>query len=236
VSEFLNSTTAWNSGLVFVNDWIHYLFKTYRIDSTCVSIYGDCFGGNLGFWYMAAYPKVISSAALFCINGGNSEGGNWDLTKACSVKDIPIRCYNASGDPYAPWQNAQHAVNVIDSCAGGGKAEFIKVNDSRHEIYDYIDTTSSLYTWFLSNRRPASPTSVGQMPRKRLLMSNPMSLDTRLTAGDQIEAIDINGKLVMKSQEINTTANQVLSRLSRGLFLVRMRNQGKASAKVVVLK
>ena len=26
---------------------------------------------------------------------------------------------------------------MIDSCAGGGKAEFIKVNDSRHEIYDY---------------------------------------------------------------------------------------------------
>jgi hypothetical protein len=234
VSEFLNSTTGWNTGLAFVNDWIHYLFKTYRIDSTCASIYGDCWGGNLGYWYMAAYPKVISSAALFCINGGNSEGGTWDLTKACSVKDIPIRCYNASGDPYAPWQNAQHAVNVIDSCAGGGKAEFIKVNDSRHEIYDYIDTTSSLYTWFLSNRRPPSSTSITPVSECRRQASHALNLDTRMKAGDHVEVIDVNGKLVLQSREIGIMVHQILSHLNRGLYLVRLHSRGSASARIVV--
>jgi hypothetical protein len=233
VSPYLKET-AFPSQVVLVKNWIKYLFRTYRIDSTCVSYYGTCWGGNFGYSFSTAYPDIPSGEVLFDINGQNSPGGTLDLTKACALKNIPMKMYSASGDVYANWHNSQAVVNKIDSCTGGGKAAFILLNSTVHEIYNFVDTTTALYDWMLASRR--TPTS--SLPRFVCRRNTKTSLDlnSKLSHDDYMEVIDVNGRLLYKLRGTGLNAIREIPQLSRGMYLVRITTKSESFARIYLAK
>jgi hypothetical protein len=231
VSPFLRET-AFPSQDVLVRDWIKYLFKTYRIDSTCVSYYGTCWGGNFGYSFSTAYPDIPSGLVLFDINGRNSPGGTLDLSKACTLRSIPTKVYSASGDVYAPWQNAKAVVDRIDSCSGGGHAEFVLVNSTLHEIYNYIDTTTALYDWMFANRKTPTSATPGYADRR-----NAQSLlNLKLSHNDRMEIIDVNGQVLCTLRGTGSGAIQSIPSLPRGMYLVRMTSGARSFARIYLAR
>jgi hypothetical protein len=233
VSPYLKET-AFTSQCVLVKNWIKYLFKTYRIDSTCVSYYGTCWGGNFGYSFSTAYPEIPSAAVLFDINGKNSPGGTLDLTKACTVKNIPIKVYSASGDVYANWHDAQAVVNRIDSCSGGGKTEFILLNSTVHEIYNFVDTTTALYDWMLASRKNPTAVMPGYIDHGKSKSS--LDLNVKLSYHDHMDIIDVNGRLLYKVRGTGLSAIREIPKMNRGMYLVRITIKNESFARIYLAK
>jgi hypothetical protein len=221
VSPFLH-TSPYPARFTEFHAWIKWLYKTYKIDSTCVSFYGTCWGGNATYSYLTLHPEIASAAYLFAINDGWSwQGGGLDLTKACQLKNIAIKVLRGTEDCCTPLAKCKAAADAIHAC-GGGKDTFIQI-PGPHEIYNFMDTISGMYDWFLLQKTTLATSVAPGIENSRHQHTNrSMDLDVMMTETERIEVVNINGKIVYQSKGNGLQARRMIPQLGRGLYLVKI--------------
>jgi hypothetical protein len=230
-------STSFPGKAPFVKDWIHYLYNTYRIDTTCVSFWGPCWGANFAWSLSTMYPRLASSEILFAVNDRWSAGGTLDLTKACTVSGIPMRLYTASGDTYTKWQDSKSLADAMNACTGPDLAQFTEVNYYAHEVYDWMDTIPELYTYFLSNHKSGA-TAIGEYAHGKIdgvAPGYPACFANRIVGNNEtIDVIDMSGRHIFGGRGNGGTLRQSVPGLSRGIYLVRISGAGEPVAKVIL--
>jgi hypothetical protein len=229
VSPFLHNSN-YPANYVPLHNWIKYLYKTYKIDSTCVSFYGTCWGGNTSWGYFLLHPEIPSAAYLFAIN--DMWSATLDLTKACLLKNVGIRIARGLSDCCTPRLNCKAAYDAVHAC-GGGNDSFIEI-PGPHEIYNFMDTISGMYDWFLTRKTTPSTSTEVQPQAIQQNVQNAMSFETRLSRNDWMEVIDVNGKLVFKSTGSGLTVNQMIPKINRGMYLVRFQHANQTQARIFI--
>jgi hypothetical protein len=215
-----------------MNALFRYLGRTLKVDTTRIDLFGTCAGGNIGYTYATKYPDLPASIVFFAINDGWSFP--FDLTKACTIKNIPAKIYNADGDPYTPFAKCQSVVTTINACSGGGKAEFVLVHDNIHEIWRYVDTTKALYDWMLLQHKGATDVSHPAMhPRAT---SSPELLRSGALENAGVQIIAIDGKRINSRMINQSPAGQSFARPANGVYYICPTNGSRTTSRITLIR
>jgi hypothetical protein len=218
--------SGYPAGFVPYDLWLKQIVAKLRIDPASVHFYGTCWGGNFAYSYGLMHPEMPASMTIFAVNDGWSwQGGGLDLTRACYVKDIPIRLYNASGDPYSPWRNCEAVATAINACDGGGKAEFTLIDHDRHEIYNFMDEWPEIYDWMLAQRAPTAAVS-------RPNGHTAGSVSAGIAPDDRVEIVGLNGQVLARCSGREYRSQS----LGRGVHVVRVAHRGEVLPRAFVTK
>jgi hypothetical protein len=217
------------------SDRLHSLFanitKSFKIDTTAISMMGYCFGAGVSYTYSAAYPSF--PAHLVLIAGNDNWASTFNLTNACKLKNISMRQYASHNCTCNDSQTAEAAYLSISAC-GTHNDSITFTPSSNHEVWywDGIDTTTSLYNWMLTPRNPTAAQMTIEQPRAKASLG----LETRLTPQDQMEIIDVNGQRLYRFSGNGSQAGKMIPPLSRGMYLVRITRGDESSARIFLSK
>jgi hypothetical protein len=197
------------------------IIERFKIDTTRISMMGDCAGGGVVWTVAAAYPKFPAAIVAMAFND------NWcstvDLTKACNLKNVPTRLYVDS-------LNSSDRVvmlpvhNAMQQCGATNESlTYTYVNT--HEIWAWagLDTMKSMYDWMLAQQTSGSTAlKSSDNPKIRIPANN-------VRPGDRIEIVGLNGRLLFTSTGVDAKAKGLLSMAGRGVRVVRIVRAGQTA-------
>jgi hypothetical protein len=208
--------------------FINYMKRHIKIDSTQISFMGTCWGSGVLYNLATIYPKLPSCMVL--MDGNDTWASTYNAANACKLVNIPIKLLAASpGDENdSLFMTAAH--NVIQAC-GPNKETLTYFACKMHEMWGVpsacggvgIDTMKLIYDWMLTNRVATAVSPNVNDNHNAALSARSL---TNLSTGDRIEVIGLNGQILLVSHGAADAVqiNRMLSRLGRGVHMVRVYN------------
>jgi pimeloyl-ACP methyl ester carboxylesterase len=134
---------AWEpkSIAAFVED----LASRYNIDRDRTYLIGHSMGGY-GVWHTAAvHPELFAAIVPIC--------GGGDPERAEALGDLPIWAFHGEHDEVVPVTESERMIDAIR--VAGGEPRLTALPEAGHGICDDVCRRDDLWTWLLSNQRPA---------------------------------------------------------------------------------
>jgi hypothetical protein len=221
--EMVNSRTG---KPVLLHSLLDYVVKQAKIDTTRITMMGYVYGSGICYTYAAAYPKGVSHLVLMA--GNDNWSSTFDLTKACALKNIPIRQYADSLCAEGPYAKA--AYDAIMAC-GGRNDSLAYTHTTLDEVWHYggYDTLSTMYDWMLSGN------STLVAPEINADKINPMTFDN-VPGKAQTEVVDLNGKVLMRFTGNESSTHRFAHNRGAEIFLVRTSRDGRFATRVMISK
>jgi hypothetical protein len=241
----VNNTNFWG----YCDPWLkHVLGPSLRIDTMRIHAMGYCYGAGVLYKLFVKYPNIPASMSLF--SPGDPQGAcilDTGSAKACLFKDMPMQWFHNTGDPYSPYQVSQTTVNAIKAC-GNTKIIFTLGTSTIHESWGRPgsgwptpDTVKAYYDWMLAQKKSGA-TSVASNPASNKAEAvgtkelPQQLLSTRLGSGDRMEIAGIDGKQVYRCNGSGLTVQQMLPRLSKQVYLVRLTTGKESVSRLLMAK
>lgn len=124
------------------------------VDPDRVYLTGFSLGGY-GTWHLATlHPRRFAAIAPIC------GGGDWIYgypERVCALKGLPVWAFHGARDPLVPLSESSKMVEALQAC--GGNVRFTIYPDAEHDSWTRTYDDPTLYTWFLSHRRPRNRAS-----------------------------------------------------------------------------
>jgi poly(3-hydroxybutyrate) depolymerase len=130
----------------YIDEVVNHVVANYRVDQSRIYITGLSLGGT-GTWnYAAAYPHKIAAMVPIC--------GRSDLTKACTLKNIPAWVFHGDGDPTVTMQYSIDMINAINLCKVSAlyKRRLSVLHSRAHHGWSEVYNGSNgnpIYDWLL---------------------------------------------------------------------------------------
>jgi len=213
---------------------LQHMFATTSVDSNRVHFWGECGGSSVMYRAAWMFPQYPASMVLWTLN--DPTNGCCDTTKACLLKNIPMKIIHGIKDPYCPWVRAELVANKIKAC-GNTQCEFIK-NDAGHESWffasSYTDKDSTLYKWALQQVKTASTAVRPELNHQNSAMSHNGLLDFALSINDRIEVIDLRGQVVSIGN--GPALSRMLPKMGRGIHMLRVSGKNASAVRIMTAK
>jgi len=101
--------------------------------------------GAIGAWdIVIRKPTLFAAAITVC--------GGYDETKASLIKDIPIRVFHGSADPWVPVDGSRTMVKALQ--AVGAKVEYVEYKGADHFIWERTYTDKKVIDWLFRQSKP----------------------------------------------------------------------------------
>jgi hypothetical protein len=138
--------------------------------------------------------------------------------------------------PYAAQVASQTALD--NCCLTPRRDTLITFATGGHELWysQGVLKTAPAFDWLLTKVNDAA-TSVAPAAAGNIKPSHALrALDTRLLPADRMEILDMNGKLLQRLSGNGSAARQMIPKLDRGMYLVRIFSGNQSFARIVVAK
>ena len=116
--------------------------KENKIDTNRIYVVGLSMGG-FGTWdLITRFPNKFAAAIPIC--------GGADVTKACSIKHLPIWAFHGAKDKVVMVERSRKMIEAMQKC--GAKPIYTEYKNSGHLIWNKVFANKKVWEWLFSNR------------------------------------------------------------------------------------
>ncbi len=115
----------------------------YPIDNARIYVNGQSLGGYAVFDIICRRPDMFAAAVPLC--------GGGDVTRAASIKDIPIWAFHGALDTSVPVINSRNMIAAIKKA--GGSPRYTEWENVKHDAWNHAYKEPGLTEWIFGQKR-----------------------------------------------------------------------------------